>query len=65
MSSLQCEKCGSDDVININLTMEDGDPVAFYSCHGCENRWWNRSGEPLPLARVLELARRAKGAKKA
>lgn len=65
MSGLLCPQCGSRNVININLTMEDGEPVSFYSCHGCEKRWWNREGEPLPLASVLELARRAKDSRRA
>ena len=33
MAALECPQCGSRNVININLTMEDGNPVSFYSCH--------------------------------
>lgn len=60
MANLECPDCSSANVININLTMEDGEPVAFYSCHQCEHRWWDREGEPLDLPAVLELARREK-----
>jgi transposase-like protein len=59
MSKLECPQCGSTNVININLTMQGGEPVSFYSCHTCDKRWWNREdGEPIELASVLELARR-------
>jgi transposase-like protein len=59
MAALECPQCGSRNVININLTMEDGEPVSFYSCHACDKRWWNRDGEPIDLPNVLELAKRA------
>lgn len=64
MSSLRCPKCESQNVININLTMEEG-PVSFYSCHACEHRWWNKDGEPLDLPDILDLARRPGRAEKA
>lgn len=63
MDELRCPGCGSSDVTNINLTMEDGEPVAFYSCHACEKRWWDREGEPVELAKVLQLARRERRGK--
>lgn len=59
MGALCCPKCGSHNVININLTVEDGVPVSFYSCHDCEKRWWDKNGEPVDLPEVLDLARRA------
>lgn len=58
MGSLQCPRCGSRNVININLTMETGEPVSFYSCHECDKRWWDKDGEPIGLPNVLELAKR-------
>lgn len=57
-SALACDSCGSDTVIQIELTLPDGTEVEFYSCHACETRWWNRSGEPLGIEAVLELARK-------
>lgn len=60
MAELECPKCGSANVININLTTETGEPISFYSCHECDNRWWNRDGEPIDLPEVLELAKRTK-----
>jgi hypothetical protein len=45
-------------VININLSLEHGDRVAFYSCHRCDKRWWHKDGTPVDLPDVLEMARR-------
>ena len=58
---LICPRCGSKDVININLALEHGDRVAFYSCHQCDKRWWHKDGEPVDLPAVLEMAKRDRG----
>lgn len=59
MSGLICPTCRSHDVININLTLERGDSVAFYSCHKCDKRWWHKDGgQNVSLGNVLEMARR-------
>ena len=58
---LVCPRCGSKNVININLALEHGDRVAFYSCHRCDKRWWHKDGAPVDLPDVLEMARRDKG----
>lgn len=63
MGSLECPKCGVADVVNINLAMDDGERVSFYSCHACEHRWWFKDGEPVALPDVLELARRRRAEK--
>jgi hypothetical protein len=52
-----CGSCGSDGVIQIDLTLADGTDVIFNSCHQCESRWWSRDGEDLELGAVLDLAR--------
>lgn len=65
MSALSCPRCGAKDVININLSLEKGDRVAFYSCHWCEKRWWNKEGEAVGLDGVLDAARRAPRARRA
>lgn len=59
-STLSCSSCGSSTVIQIDLMLPDGTQVDFYSCHDCENRWWDREGEPMPLPDVLELARKTR-----
>ena len=61
--ALVCPRCASRDVININLSLEHGDRVAFYSCHRCDKRWWHKDGAPVDLPDVLEMARREKGSK--
>ena len=58
MAALECPQCGSGNVININLSLENGDPVEFYSCHRCDTRWWHKDGENIDLPNVLELAKR-------
>lgn len=58
MGALECPTCGSQDVVNINLTVEDGERVSFYSCHRCERRWWYKDGEQIELPDVLQLAKR-------
>ena len=55
---MECPACASSNVININLTMENGDPVKFYSCHECDKRWWSKDGVSIELDNVLELAKR-------
>lgn len=60
MDSLVCPGCGSHDAVNINLTLDDGERVSFYSCHRCDRRWWYKDGEPVELPAVLEMARRKK-----
>lgn len=62
MSSMMCPTCASRDVVNINLTLERGDVVSFFSCHRCDKRWWNKDGQSLPLGNVLEMARKVRPA---
>ncbi|MFN2615472.1 MAG: hypothetical protein ABR552_11730 [Actinomycetota bacterium] len=64
MNALECPRCGSRNVININLTVESG-PVSFYSCHACEKRWWlDDAGNAMDLPEVLDKARRPSKAAK-
>ncbi len=59
---LTCATCGASTVIEIELTLPDGTEVAFYTCHKCETRWWNRDGQSLDLEVVLDLASKPKSA---
>ncbi len=52
-----CTECGSNDAIQIDMTLPDGTSVHFCSCHRCENRWWDHEGESLGLENVLEIVR--------
>jgi DNA-directed RNA polymerase subunit M/transcription elongation factor TFIIS len=53
-----CRYCGSNRVTSLTMTLNDGSLVDFASCHRCEGKSWNHAGGPLPLASVLERARK-------
>ena len=55
----QCPRCASSDVISITNTTADGGPMAFFSCHSCDLRWWAKDGETIELSEVLDHAKRA------
>ena len=53
-----CQGCGSPRVTSLALTLTDGTPVEFTSCHACEHRtWFSPTGE-LDRATVLERTRK-------
>jgi hypothetical protein len=53
-----CQVCGSARVTSLALTLTDGTPVEFTSCHACEHRsWFSPTGE-LDRATVLDKARK-------
>ncbi len=53
-----CQVCGSPRVTSLALTLTDGTPVEFTSCHACEHRsWFSPIGE-LDRATVLEKTRK-------
>jgi hypothetical protein len=59
MRGVACVVCGSERVTRISMTLTDGTPVDFTSCHVCEHRAWQESaGDALGLAGVLERARK-------
>jgi len=51
-----CGGCGSTRVTRLSMTLTDGTPVDFTSCHTCEHKTWRRDGAPLDLPTVLEKA---------
>jgi Zn-finger nucleic acid-binding protein len=55
---MQCPRCGVQDVIEIHHRLPDGIEVDFFSCHKCDEKWWDRQGESIDLREVLELVRR-------
>ena len=57
---MHCPQCAATDVIEIKQKLPDGSEVQFFSCHACEEKWWNRDGEAIDLREVLDLARRPK-----
>ncbi len=55
---MDCPQCGVVDVIEIKHRLPDGSEVQFFSCHKCEEKWWDRSGDQINLTQVLELVRK-------
>ena len=46
-------------VTRLTLSLTDGTPVDFTSCHRCEHRTWEHAGGELTVQTVLDRARRA------
>lgn len=56
-----CEVCSSDRVTRISMTLTDGTPVDFTSCHVCEHRSWRESaGDVLAFDGVLARTRKTR-----
>ena len=55
-----CARCGSTRTTGISMTLTDGSPVDFASCHACEHKSWTQSGRSLDITTVLIKATRAK-----
>lgn len=55
-----CRACGSEHVTRISMSLTDGSPVDFTSCHRCEHRTWEEQGAAsvIPVQRVLDRARK-------
>lgn len=57
-----CEHCGSSSVTEISMTLTDGSPVSFASCHACEKKSWRQAGTALDMDTVLRKAQKHKPA---
>jgi hypothetical protein len=57
-NAMRCRKCGAQDFIKIVISLQETDTVVFVACHGCEDRWWEREGDRIPLSEVLAAAGR-------
>jgi hypothetical protein len=54
-----CHACGSERVTSLAMTLTDGTPVRFLSCHRCEERTWlDLDGAALPVDQVLDMTRK-------
>lgn len=49
-----CASCGSERVTSLAMTLTDGTPVSFRSCHACEHRVWSDAAGDLEVAEVLK-----------
>ena len=52
--AMTCPTCRSKELVEIGLRLHD-QVVTMHSCSTCENRWWDRGGDPVSLPSVLEL----------
>lgn len=48
-----CPSCSSERVTSLAMTLTDGTPVTFVSCHDCEHREWADATGALDFADVL------------
>jgi hypothetical protein len=55
-----CPSCGSPRLTSLAMTLTDGTPVNFSSCHNCEHRVWAHDGGRLEFADVLTRATKRK-----
>jgi transposase-like protein len=58
-SDMKCPQCQAEDVIEIKNRIDDIE-IDFFSCHRCEEKWWDKSGEPVSLHEVLEIVRKSR-----
>ena len=53
-----CPHCGGEDCIQIEISLKGDESLEFFSCRGCEAKWWRRDGDAIALDDVLELTSR-------
>ncbi|MFN0281675.1 MAG: hypothetical protein ACKVZ6_06850 [Kineosporiaceae bacterium] len=54
----ECRGCGSPHVTRLSMSLTDGTPVQFTSCHRCEHRTWEHGGGELSVDTVIERTRK-------
>ena len=60
LPSGSCPECGSGRVTSLGMTLTDGTPVQFASCHECEHRHWTHDGRTLAFTDVINRATKQK-----
>lgn len=55
-----CPSCSSSRMTSLTMTLTDGTPVEFASCHDCEHRHWSHDGTPLTFADVIARTTKTK-----
>ena len=55
-----CPSCSGTRLTKIAMTLTDGSPVDFTSCHTCEHKSWIQNGQPLDIDVVLAKAQKNK-----
>ena len=54
---MDCPQCHARDVIEIKHRLPGDVELYFFSCHRCEEKWWDRNGRVVELREVLDMAR--------
>ena len=57
-AAAECRGCGSVHVTRLSLSLTDGTPVEFTSCHRCEHRTWEHAGAEPSVDGVLARTRK-------
>lgn len=57
-TDLVCRACSSAHITRLSMSLTDGTPVDFISCHRCEHRTWEHAGTELPVDAVLDRTRK-------
>jgi hypothetical protein len=55
---VECRACASPHVTRLSMSLTDGTPVDFTSCHRCEHRTWEHAGTTLEIDGVLDRTRK-------
>lgn len=53
-----CTACGSVRITQLSMSLTDGTPVDFTSCHVCAHRTWAHHGVELAVTDVLDRTRK-------
>ena len=63
-AGMGCGSCGSARVTQLSMSLADGSPVVFISCHVCEERSWHGDDGAMTVDNVLDRSRKqsARGA---
>jgi transposase-like protein len=56
---MDCPRCSQIDVLEIEHVLPDDIEVRFFWCHNCERKWWDKGGEDIDVAQILEIVRQA------
>jgi transposase-like protein len=56
---MDCPRCSQKDVLEIEHVLPDDIEVRFFWCHNCERKWWDKEGEDIDVAQILEIVRQA------
>lgn len=50
-----CERCGSSNLVSIQVQLTDETKLEFRICQRCESKSWVGNGDSISLQQVLEL----------